>query len=579
MPSPGRATNDPPLHDPEGIVPTVHWHEGQFLQPHHFQALQRQAPLLIAGERAWSIPFGYGVSELAISADALANGRVEVRRLRAILRGGRVVDVPGTTELPAMSLAGKFDPAGKHAKGMLVSLAVPTRHADRANTVGAMAVDEEADDDEEALPEFDDGAAELLDTDEEAEQQRRAYRVRRLRMADENTGDNPQPVLLRRLNARLIADGDDASDLETLPLLRVVAGKNAVPTEDAGYVPPSLTIGACERLRTLVRELADLVEASRSALSRQMTNDAFSFETIRGAQFEQQVRLRTLNRAAVTLRTLAAVPNTPPLTAWLALRELLAELAARFPSRTELWDGVPDFDHDNLAYAFAGVEERLRPLLSEETKSTFRKIDFKLDTASDVPAYVASLDGRDIKEPDDFFLGVTVGEGGQKLAPDQLAALVGDASRFKVMSGRYRNQAVYGVRLEEERRPPVALPPETGLSYFRLKRFDENKRPKRMWQEICKERVIAIRYPDMDQLKLKLSLFLTLQDGVGGGSGGSGGSGGGGAGEVEVEAVKTEAVPAPRSAPTAPRRPAPPPDLDTGDEADDPFASPGGGAG
>lgn len=503
MPINGSASFDPPLHDPEKVVPLVHWHEGQFLQPHHFQALQRQAGDLIAAERRWAVPFGYGVSELSISADALANWRVEVRRLRAVLPGGRVVEVPGTAELPPLDLHGKFDPS---AGPLTIYLAVPVYHPDRANTVGAMAVEEDVDDIEP--PEFDEDASDLLDTDAEADLQRRTYRVRRLRVADENTGDNPQPILLRRLNARLIVAGDDAADLETLPILRVTAGSGAVPTEDKGFVPPCLTIGGCERLRQTVRELADIVEASRKTLARQMARDAFSFETIRGAQFEQQVRLRTLNRYAARLRTLANVPNTPPLHLWLDLRELLAEMAARFPERDAELSDVPAFDHDNPAFAFAAVEERLRPLLGEETKETFRKIDLKPEENS----LVAHLNGRDVKEPDDYFLAVSQPEGSQRLAPDALAALVVDASRFKVMSGKYRNQAVYGVRLEEERRPPVALPPETGLSYFRLKRFDEQNQPKRMWQEICREKVMAVRYPDMDKLPLKLSLFMTLRD-------------------------------------------------------------------
>ena len=48
------------------------------------------------------------------------------------------------------------------------------------------------------------------------------YRTAETELPDENTGENPQPMQVRRLNARLMLEDEDTSDMEVLPLLRVV---------------------------------------------------------------------------------------------------------------------------------------------------------------------------------------------------------------------------------------------------------------------------------------------------------------------------------------------------------------------
>ena len=46
----------------------------------------------------------------------------------------------------------------------------------------------------------------------------------------------------------------------------------------------------------MVRDLVSQVEASRKELVVQISRGGFSLETMRGVQFEQFMRLRTLNR-------------------------------------------------------------------------------------------------------------------------------------------------------------------------------------------------------------------------------------------------------------------------------------------
>ena len=124
---------------------------------------------------------------------------------------------------------------------------------------------------------------------------KRIYKVSEIQRTDENTGENQQPMMIRRLNARLILDEDDHTDLETVPLLRIAhaTGQDVgTARQEPGYIPPCLIVGGSSSLRERLRDLSNQVQASRSTLVQQITAGGFSIDQMRGVQFEQAMRLR-----------------------------------------------------------------------------------------------------------------------------------------------------------------------------------------------------------------------------------------------------------------------------------------------
>src|SRR5438477_220510 len=143
---------------------------------------------------------------------------------------------------------------------------------------------------------------------------------------DENTGENPKPVQIRKINSRLMLEHEDVADMEVLPLLRIVraAGQNVgLPREDPEYVPPCLLLSGSLVLREMVRDLVSQVEASRKELVVQVTRGGFSVDTMRGVQFEQLMRLRTLNRFSARLPSLIQAPVAVPFEIYVTMRQLL----------------------------------------------------------------------------------------------------------------------------------------------------------------------------------------------------------------------------------------------------------------
>ncbi len=450
----------------------IHWHEGLFLQPHHFQHLQRQINTQGASERHLGWPYPYGVVEASLSPDALENMLVRFDRLRVIMPSGVDVSFPDNADLPALDIKRRF---AASSQPFTVCLAVPLWYATRGNTIEHSGEDDW--------------------------QVKQIYRVSEIERPDENTGENLRPIQVRRINARLLFDDDDLGDIEVIPLLRIMhaTGEDVgMPKQDPAFVPPCLVLGGSPTLRDMARDLAFQVEASRKELVVQLTRGGFSIDTIRGRQVEQILRLRTLNRFSARLPSLIRAAGTSPFTIYLELRELLGELAALHPDRDQFEIGP--YDHDNPAIVFNELSSKIRSLLRGAVAPSFMKAEF----AKEGDILVTALSEEQLTKPNEYFLGVTT-----KQDPRELAKLVEDGDRFKLMAKTMVNQRIFGVKLVEERHPPLELPSSVGLHYFRLMRADS----KRMWDKITHEKELAIRWQGDEEADYEVKLFMTVPSG------------------------------------------------------------------
>ncbi len=464
----------------------IHWHEGLFLQPHHLQTMQRDLAETGARERRLSWPFPYGVVDLRVSTDALENMLVRIDRLRAVMPSGLEIDLPGNADIPALDIKRVFQAS---SGSFVVSLAVPLWQGQRANTVEPMAAQAG-------------GGATRKAVAEEA-RIKRLYRVAEISRPDENTGENAQPVIVRRYNARLVVEGDDTSDMELLPLLRIVhtAQESTLPRPDTGFVPPCLVIGGSPTLRNMLRDLGAAVEASRKELVNQMTRGGFVVENLRGPQLVQVLRLRTLNRFAARLPVLVAggvagAGSMTPYQAYLELRELQAELAALSPDRDPF--DAPRYDHDNPGVVFEELDRKIRPLLRGDIQKKFLQVPFTRQDG----VLAATLGDEHLTQPNGYFVGIRT-----KMDPTLLGKLVEDQDRFKLMPKSMIKLNIYGIKLIEERHPPMEMPSSIDLHYFRV----DVGESKKMWERMAGEKAMAVRWPENENFEYQdVSLYMTV---------------------------------------------------------------------
>jgi len=428
----------------------IHWREGLFLQPQHLQHFQRGVHHRIEQLTRAGSPHPHGVIEMDLAEDDLENFQVRFRKLHAVLPGGTLLRFPEDTDLPVLHIKEAFS-AGKET--LLVYLAVPLWFEERPNVAEDTAVRSESP---------------------------VRYVVARRETNDENTGQNPQVVELRRINARLLLDSPELRrhDYELLPILRITRTERQnlpdMPRRDASFIPGALSLAGMPGIRELIRDLASRITAVRREFSSLLADNPPFGESFGPESLRYLFRLRILSRFEATLTSLVEAGGIPPFDLYLHLRELLGEFAALEPEQED-FSSAP-YDHANVYPAFAELTTRIRKYLTGP-RQRYRSVDFRKEDRR----FIAPVSADLFHEAASFFLAVR-----SAWSASDLVSLVEDSSQFQLLPGEVARDkvAVRGIKMKEVRSLPFGLPRDPGLYYFRVLAEESRELSERLTNDV-----------------------------------------------------------------------------------------------
>jgi predicted component of type VI protein secretion system len=146
---------------------------------------------------------------------------------------------------------------------------------------------------------------------------------------------------------------------------------------------------------------------------------------------------------------------------------------------------------------------KIRSLLRGAVAPSFLRVEF----AREEGILVATLEEGHLTRPNEYFLGVKT-----KADPTTVARLVEDADKFKLMPKGWVSRAVRGVELKRAEYPPLTLPSEIGLLYFRLHLARDEKDP--MWRQLREKKEMAIKWSraEMESSDFQVSLYMTVPE-------------------------------------------------------------------
>ncbi|MEZ6077232.1 MAG: type VI secretion system baseplate subunit TssK [Pirellulaceae bacterium] len=221
----------------------VHWYEGMFLRPQHFQASDRYWHNTLATAVQWQSVYPYGVRSFRLQREALGANFFQLNGCRAVLRDGTLIDLDG------QDLRINLKDALQRQAVVTVLLAVSKLVLGRPNTGTA-------------------GAAATRLT------------VGAKPVTDENTG-NESEIEFRRLDVRLLLSSDNTEGYEILPIARIkrAGGDESTPEIDEEYFPPLLATDAWEDLAHGVVRIFDLVGQKVDVLAQRATSRGLSFHS------------------------------------------------------------------------------------------------------------------------------------------------------------------------------------------------------------------------------------------------------------------------------------------------------------
>jgi type VI secretion system protein ImpJ len=288
----------------------VHWYEGLFLLPQHFQAADRHWAEVIQTSEKWDHAYNYGLQTLEFSREALADHQFQVHALQARMRDGTLVslrtgqepdrlDLKGATGAPdrnSASLSEAFDQAAV----VRVYLGIPNLKLGRANVASSPSA---------------------TDT---------RYIESSVSLHEEGRSGDEQEIQIRELNVQLLLSTQDLSGYDVLPIAQIkrASENEAAPQLDPDYIPPMLCIGAWPGLgRDIVRAVHDVIGQKIEVLSQQISNRGIGLDSRDPGDLDRVMMLVQLNQAHARLSVLVAAQGVTPLTAYLELCGIAGQLS------------------------------------------------------------------------------------------------------------------------------------------------------------------------------------------------------------------------------------------------------------
>jgi type VI secretion system ImpJ/VasE family protein len=453
----------------------LHWSDGQFLQPHHFQYFQRQIGEYIRQNRSFSLPYPYGLMDFELDREALSGSRVVVKRFSALMAGGQELSMPGNCALSPLDLAPALE---QNPNELIIFIALPR------------------------WSEFD---ANLVEDDNPAEKRR--YLPQRKRVRDENSGDNEVTLVTRRLNLRLTTNLDDNKDMELLPLMKLSVlshdrSVNALVINEK-YIPPFLQISQDNPLMGIITGLlVDVRRCRDKALdmisSAKAVSEAESSESA-ALDFYGIQRFRILNIYEIRLSALIETGRISPYAFYLELLTFLAELMGLDPSNSI--DEIPRYVHEDSGPQFNTVIKDIRSFLLAGGSADYRRLEFA--PIEDGVYLFTRIRVEDLLGMEKVYLAIKT-----SAEPGTVISALETGDTFKLINPQSKTVRVRGVKLTAERYPPRYLPILKDTFWFYL----DLKESSAVWREIREEQGMIIDYAPSIFPSLEATLYITLEN-------------------------------------------------------------------
>jgi type VI secretion system protein ImpJ len=367
---------------------------------------------------------GWGFTELEFERDLLTTGKLAVRRARGVLPDGTPFSMPDDDPVPP---ALEVPP---NTRDCTAFLALPLRRA---------------------------GAVEIAP----AGDARTVTRYQRGEMeVRDNAGvtEEPAPMEVGSVNARLLLDTDPTNEYSCIPMARIVECKaDRQVTLDDRFIPTVLCAGASPTLAAFLREMDGLLHQRGEALGGRVTASGRSAT----AEVADYLMLQAINRYEPVAGHLAATGTIHPEDLYCFAASLAGELATyTMPSKRP--SPLDSYRHENLRATFDPLFNAVRSVLSAVLEQNAVSIPLELKR---VGIRVGVVADRSLYDSAVFVLAaradMPVEEFRRSFVPQ---VKVGPVERIANLV----NLGLPGLGLRALPSPPRQVPYHSGFQYFEL---------------------------------------------------------------------------------------------------------------
>jgi type VI secretion system protein ImpJ len=430
----------------------VIWYEGMCLDPHHFQQWDRHHRFLLDFSLRSVAPYAWGVSELSIDKEALANGQFTLWRCRGIMPDGLAFNIPEDDPAPlSRSVKEVFRPTESR---LLACLTIPLER-DRGRNCRL---------------------------EEETDARESRFFLKNIAVLDDNTGADERAVGVGQGNFQIRFGAESMEDLCVLKIAEIVRAADGSFVLSDRFIPPCLALEGSNILMAMIRRLVELLVARTSALSSSLSG------FLAGESAPQDLRfflaLKTLNTYVPVINHFFSVAKIHPEDLYRKLLELAGQLTTFLPEGGVQTRNFPLYDHDNLSECFSQLDLQIRMALDSLVPSAkFTKIPLERRGES---LYVSRSIDAGLLQKAKFYLIVS-GDLPERKMIDEIP------NNFRVASPDIMTMILSSFQkalpLKFVSSPPPGIPKKENACFFQM----DSAGP--FWEAIVRSNALAVFVP------------------------------------------------------------------------------------
>lgn len=448
----------------------VHWAEGMYLRPQHFQAADRYWSELVQTSEHLDHAYNYGISRLEISPESLGNAQFQINVCHARMKDGTIVVMNMGQEPDRIDLR---EALSKTEAG-LRQVSVDLRESLGINPAVQVFL---------AVPKLKLGAQNVAS---EANLTKQRYVEQQRQLQDETSGSSDQEVRLKNLNVRLLLSTQDISGYEVLPIAQIQRSgtREGEPRLDAKYFPPMLDIGTWPALaRDVMIVIYDTIGKKIETLSQQVVHRGNTLISDEPGDLDRVLMLQQLNEAYSRLRVTAFAKGMHPLVAYHELCGIVGKLSLFGSDRRA--EEPPLYDHDDLATIFYWAKAKIDQLLDSGPRDEYEQRPF---IGAGLGMQV-TLEDRWLNTDWKWFVGVQH----ENINEEECAELLQSGGLDWKLGSKTRVEMLFdhglpGLNLVPLSSTPRALPRRSDWRFYEVNRQGNE------WKEVSATKTLAMRF-------------------------------------------------------------------------------------
>ena len=455
------------------------WHQGLFLQPHHFQLNDLYNRSLAEPWYKFMAPHFWGVGNLGIDESSLSNYVFDMKSGEFLFPDNTHVIIGENGVIQARSFEKAWEDGGK---SFLVYLGLKKWDENGENV------------------------SVLADYNDLSPVSNRFVSLTAPEEVGDLHGDGPKAEVRRMSFLVKIfweTEIDHKSDYQLIPIARLKKNLEEIEISN-NFIPPCLTIAGSGILMGIIKEIKDQLFSRARQLEAVKRSKGVHTSEFGSRDMVYMLALRSLNRYVPLLTHLTATIQSGPWAIYGILRQIIGELSsfsADISAGGELEDGTAlllEYNHKKLWECFTGAQQLITQLLDGITSGP----EYIIPLHFDGTYYTAEIPPNIFEGRNQFFL-VMESEGNAETIIESMKHIAKLSARESLPI--LIAQSLPGVKLNHLEIPPQELPRKTASTYFKVDHHGKQ------WEPVQGGNNIAL-YWDTAPEDLKVELMVVRRN-------------------------------------------------------------------